>query len=121
MDSAIDVPGLAMSYKRLVLLFGAQLLCSLFGLTALFFPPQSIVVFAIVWFRLLAVIVTIIAITIYAYRVSKALGSRVSLLWAMAMVVPCVNTITLLALSSNATRACRANGIPVGFLGPKVQ
>jgi hypothetical protein len=34
------------------------------------------------------------------------------------MLIPCANIISLLAISSKATNACKANGIPVGLLGP---
>jgi hypothetical protein len=36
------------------------------------------------------------------------------------MLVPLLNVVTLLILSAKATRACRAHGVPVGFLGPKI-
>jgi hypothetical protein len=63
---------------------------------------------------------TFVGLVYYGYRTATALGSGVAWLWALAMVVPCVNVVTLLALSSKATRACRENGIEVGLLGPRV-
>lgn len=68
----------------------------------------------------LAALTTFFALAYYGYRTANALGSSVGWLWALAMFVPCLNVITLLVLSSRATRACREHGVPVGFLGPKV-
>ena len=42
------------------------------------------------------------------------------MLWAAAILVPLVNVITLVALSLKATKACRANGVEVGLLGPRL-
>lgn len=67
-----------------------------------------------------ALLVTIVALALYAYRTAEALGSSSALLWAVAMLIPCINVLTLLMLSSNATDVCRANGTPVGILGPRV-
>jgi hypothetical protein len=61
-----------------------------------------------------------IAVAIYAYRTALALGSRAAWVWAIALLVPCVNLITLLILSAKATRVCRRHGIPVGFFGPRI-
>ncbi len=69
---------------------------------------------------LAGLIVTVCALAYYGYMTATALGSGVGWLWALAMFVPCANVITLLVLSSKATRMCRANGIPVGFFGPKL-
>ena len=69
---------------------------------------------------LVGTVVTILALAYYGYLTATALGSGVGWLWGLAMFVPCANVITLLLLSSKATTACRANGIKVGFFGPKV-
>jgi len=64
------------------------------------------------------VIGTLVAMAFYGYGTAKALGSKVAWLWALAMLIPCANVISLLAISSKATNACKAHGIPVGLLGP---
>ena len=112
----LDVPGLAASYRRLVLWFGVQLvlgpcLMLLAGVVGEF-PPLGLV-------QLVGGIVTLGALAFYAYRTAVALGSSAGVVWAVAMFLPLVNILTLLALSSRATRACRAAGIKVGFFGPK--
>ncbi len=116
----IDVPRLAHSYRRLVLWFGAQLVLNFIALPlgAVRTPTAAALMFSVD--VLVGVIVTLAALAVYSYRTAAALGSSVALLWAIAMFVPCANVITLLALSAKATSTCRANGIPVGFLGPKV-
>lgn len=120
MTPELDVAGLAHAYRRLVLWFGAQLILA---------PAQLILepllgddpAGALLGLAILAgALATIAALAYYASRTARALGSGVAWLWGVAMLVPAVNTITLLVLSARATRACRANGVPVGLFGPKV-
>lgn len=101
----------ASSYRQLVLWVGGQLVISLSVM--LFGRSLSLILVP-------ALVITIVALAIYAYRTADALGSSAAPLWAVVMLVPCINVITLLVLSSKATEVCRANGIPVGFLGPRV-
>lgn len=109
--SGFDVNDLGRAYKSLVLWFGAQLLLSIAnGAT----PAPLKAIFS------LGVFVTLIPLTIYAYRTAKALGSNVAWLWGALMFIPCANAITLLVLSSKATAACKERGIAVGFFGPKL-
>lgn len=108
--SSTSISNLANSYRQLVLWVGAQILVSIgFAL----FKSLSLILVP-------ALIATIVALAFYAFRTAEALGSSSAPLWAVAMLVPCVNIITLLVLSSKATEACRVHGIPVGFLGPRV-
>ena len=93
-----------------VLWVGVQLLISL---ALLIFDSLALILVP-------ALVATIVALAFYAFRTAEALGSSTAPLWALAMLVPCINIITLLVLSSKATEVCRANGIPVGFLGPRV-
>lgn len=105
----LDAAALAKNYRHLVGTVGLQLVLSLFvwsdTLTLIFLP---------------AIIATSTALAYFAYRTAEALGSRSAALWAVAMFIPCMNMITLLALSAKATAACRAVGINVGFLGPEI-
>lgn len=116
----LDVPRLAHSYRRLILWFGAQLILVFVVLlfSASSRPGAGVEVL------LLAVriggLVILVALALYAYRTAAALGSSVAFVWAIAMFIPLVNLVALLALSANATRACRASGIPVGFFGPRL-
>ena len=118
-EAALDVAKLTVSYRRLVLWFGAQLALGILGAVAVVVAGRSALGVTIAVVRVVGILVTICALGIYSYRTAAALGSRVGLLWGFAMLVPLVNVITLLVLSSKATKACRAAGVPVGFLGPK--
>jgi hypothetical protein len=115
-----DVPALAHAYRYMVLWFGVQLLVSLASgivQAARLVGALEVVMSLLITGGMLA---TFIGLVYYGYRTSQALGSGVAWLWALFMLVPCANVVTLLALSSKATTACRENGIPVGLLGPKV-
>ncbi len=118
-EPGLDVPKLAASYRKLVLWFGAQLALALLGMVAIAITGPTVLGAAIAVVRLVGLLATVCALGIYAFRTAAALGSRVGFLWGLAMLVPLVNAITLLVLSSKATSACRGAGVPVGFLGPK--
>ena len=117
-----DIARLAYSYRRLVLWFGVQLLLTFFSVAFSapyrgVDPPMSVTVAsAFVSFCILG---TAVMLAIYSYRTAGALGSSVPVLWVVAMVIPFINVISLLVLSARSTAACRASGVPVGFLGPK--
>ncbi len=104
-----DISKLASSYRQLVLWVGMQLLLSV----GLLLNVVPLLLFP-------ALIVTVVAIAVYAARTAAALGSSAASLWAVAMLIPLINVITLLVLSSKATQTCRANGIAVGLLGPRI-
>jgi hypothetical protein len=106
-----NIQHLAVSYRQLVLWVGLQLVLSL---GSLFLGSVPVTV------RLLPLLATAIALAYYAYKTAQALGSLNAWVWAAAMFVPWVSAVTLLILSSKATALCRANGIEVGLLGPRV-
>ena len=118
MARELDVRGLASAYRRLVLWFGAQLL--------LFFPAMAqqlagpgVAGATLGALMLTGSIVTMVALAYYGYRTATALGSDAGWVWGVAMLVPCVNVVTLLLLSAQATRTCKAHGIEVGLFGPR--
>ncbi len=126
-----NLPALAHSYRRLVLWVGVQIVASL---------PQSFLMvqqdlsaagrvnaadpgWASVILTLAAsamIWASVVALAIYGYRTARSLGSSVAWVWAIAMVVPLVNLLSLLVLSRKATNVCRQHGIPVGLFGPKI-
>jgi uncharacterized membrane protein YqjE len=112
-----DAETMARLYRRLVLIFGVQLLLGMLQLplAAMRVPGTSLVVALL--FPLLALGV-LLANSVTAYQLTRSMGSRVSLAWAIAMFVPCVNMIVLLVLSSKAQSWCKRYGIKVGLLGP---
>ena len=116
----LDVPKLAASYRRLVLWFGVQFVITIVGSLASFMTGENLLGVLISFAYFICIMITIVALAIYAYRTAAARGSRVPFLWAVALFIPLVNAITLLVLSAKATNACRKAGIPVGFFGPKI-
>jgi len=69
---------------------------------------------------IVAIVSAIIAV-VGAVRLAAALGSPpwVRVVAGLLMLVPLVNLITMLVLSSRATRRLRAGGYRVGLLGAK--
>lgn len=115
-----DISGLAHAYRRLVLWFGVQLF---WGAQQVLLQPIADELGAGVPMSLLLLVgslATVLALVYYGYRTAAAFGSTVPWLWASAMLVPLASLLTLLALSSQAARTCKAHGVPVGIFGPKV-
>jgi hypothetical protein len=109
---------LAPAYRRLVIWFGVQLL--------LYAGVIAVGIMSLGRGRellddtlTLGSVIAAAALAYYAYRAAAALASSVPWLWAVAMLIPCANVIALVALNSQAKRACRYHGIPVGLLGPR--
>jgi len=105
-----DIAKLARNYRQLVLWVALQLLISLL---AMLLPNTLPLVFGV------SLLVSAFALAYYSFQTAEALGQS-GLSWAVAMLVPGLNLITLAALSSKATQVCRANNIPVGLLGPQL-
>ena len=106
----LRVVEVAKNYRHLVAWLGIQILFSIWYALA---DSLAILVGPML-------LVTVFALAYYAYETARALGSTSALLWAAAMLIPCVNLLTLLMLSSRANEVCRANGIRVGLFGPEL-
>jgi hypothetical protein len=66
----------------------------------------------------LVALCTAIAGLVFAVRMASALhGPGTGVLYAVLLLVPLVNLITLLVLNGRATRELKAAGLNVGFLG----
>ena len=117
--AALQAERVAVLYRRIVLLVGAQLLASCFG-QALAGGAQGSDVLVLIFsmLTLLATVAIGVASAVAAYQLMRELGSPVPWLWAIALFVPCVNIITLLVVSARATSWCKERGIKVGLLGP---
>jgi hypothetical protein len=120
---ADEAEAIAKLYRRLVLLVGAQLLSgfvarSLAVMVAAVSETATLITVLLVILAGVAWLVSSILIVVTAYRLAGRLKAGVPILWALAMFIPCVNLITLLALSSTAQSWCRRHGIKVGFFGP---
>ena len=57
----------------------------------------------------------------YGYRLAQALYLSNPGGWALGFFIPGVHLVTLLALSSRASRFCRLHGLRIGLLGPSRQ
>lgn len=119
-DPVRSISDLAVNYRRLVLSFACQFLLnpvvavlSDTGMRA----PSGWTLSPIVQLLYLAIT---LALVFFTYRTARAAGSSQAWVWAIAMLVPCINTVTLLALSAKATAMCREQGIEVGFFGPRL-
>lgn len=64
----------------------------------------------------LATFAVMIFSIVYVYRLAKALGSP-ALLYAIAMLVPCLGLLMLLMIVSRATATLKKAGIKVGLMG----
>ena len=109
---------LAPAYRRLVLWFAAQLLLNV-GFLALKFISMGHARVLLGNALAAGALIAAGALAYYAHRTAAATASDVPWLWAIAMLIPCANIIALVALNSQAKRACRYHGIPVGLFGPK--
>src|SRR5262249_50245366 len=109
---------IAKLYRRLVLAVGAQLLLGFVSNSLSVMARGSAAVGLLALLVLPVALGISIFIAITAYKLSNRPQIGLPILWAIAMFIPCVNIITLLVLSSNATSWCRRHGIKVGFFGP---
>ena len=72
--------------------------------------------------RVLSLVVQVvwtILVIVFAFRLAKALKSRVAWWYVILMLVPCVSLLALLVLNHQATSVLRAGGIRVGLLGAR--
>lgn len=116
----LDAPALAHAYRRLVLWFAAQLVLIPLALPLNALPHPSPGTSLLALAILVVSFGASVALAFYAYRTAAALSSSAAVLWAIGMFLPCVGVLVLLALSAIATRACKAHGIRVGWLGPEL-
>ena len=58
------------------------------------------------------------ALAVFGYRLATSLQLSVPVLWAFGVVLPLLNLIVLLMLSSRAQAECRKHGVKVGLVGP---
>jgi hypothetical protein len=109
-----DAEAIARYYRQLVLLVGVQLLAGYFRLPSQRQSTPSVLAMVASW----VLICILIALAFTAYKLTQHLGSKVPIVWAIVMFIPCVNILGLLVLSSKAQTWCRQYGVKVGFFGP---
>ena len=101
-------------YRNLVLAFGAQLVLGALNVAGGFLE-SGFLREAIGLLVSVSGLFTLAALTYFGYQTARALDSEAAWVWAVGMLVPCVNALTLLVLSSRATRVCRVAGMSVGL------
>jgi hypothetical protein len=111
------IEGVARHYRRLVLLVGAQILLG-FALQAPAAAGPSAVVLLFTFGVLLLALATTVAMAVTVYRLMSLLDDGAPAIWAMAILLPLINILILLVISSKAQAWCKRHGIPVGFFGP---
>ncbi len=67
------------------------------------------------------VVILRVWMAVAVYRVAKAMGSRLGVLWALGTFLPSLlGLLVLAAISARATTHLRKAGLKVGFLGAKL-
>jgi hypothetical protein len=121
-SQALQAERVAVLYRRIVLLVGAQLVWNCGARVLVAAIVQATGAEAAAPVLALLVIAASLALSaanaVFAYQLTREMGSPVPWLWTIVMFVPCLNVLALLALSSNAQSWCKERGIRVGFLGP---
>ena len=109
----------AVEYRTLVLFYGGQLTLAGLGMIRRVMPSgaASEVLGVLVS---LGVLGSTPALIYFGYRTARAMGSNAPWAWALGMLLPFINIVTLVFLSRRATDICTAAAIPMGFLGPQV-
>jgi GYF domain 2 len=116
-SSAIAFPQalrVAELFRRLVVLVGVQLL--VYAGFAVIGDQSGLVVPIMVLF--VGLLATSVALAVTAHKLMTSLDARLPLAWALGMLVPTMNLVVLLGVSTIAQWWCKRFDIPVGFLGP---
>ncbi len=114
---------LAGSYKAVVILIGLQLCVTGVPVLLALVGGESFMPIAVtlVIIRPIVLLLTVLVLPIYTYRVFDALGSKLKVIWAILAIVPILNIIVLGWMSRQASVRCRELGVPVGLFGPKTK
>ena len=110
----------AVEYRNLVLFFGGQIFLVLIGIAGRL-AGRGVVSEALGAIASVGMLGSTAALIYQGYRTARAMGSDLPWAWAVGMLVPLVSIVTLILLSTRAQDICRNAGIPVGFMGPKLE
>jgi len=100
---------IALNQRKLLVCFSILIICNLAQVALASVPPTGLIF-------TLGGLVTMIFSIIYIYRLARALQMS-AILYAIAMIVPCIGLLVLLIVVSRATSTLRAGGVKVGFFG----
>jgi hypothetical protein len=104
----------ARGQRKVLMCFAALLTCNIAQVAVGAVAPPAAIFFALG--SLVALIFSVIAV----YRLAKALGYT-AIIYAIAMIIPCINLLTLLVVVSRATQCLKQGGVKVGLLGASKQ
>ena len=111
----------AKSFRGVLVYFGMQYLIAFgmnaAGVMAQTSPDAAPLLGLVVLGGFVGAIFCLVMLLVSIYKCSSAMGS-VGLLWVIAMFLPCLNLITLLAINSKAKSFLEKRGVKVGFVGP---
>jgi hypothetical protein len=112
---------LAGSYKAVVILIGLQLCVTVVPILLVLVGGESLMSIAVAlrMLRPIVLLLTVLFLPVYTYRVFDALGSKLKVIWAILAIVPILNIIVLGWMSRQASVRCRELGVPIGLFGPK--
>jgi hypothetical protein len=105
---------IALNQRRVILAFGLQLICSFAQAAVNAAIPPTGAIFSI------GVIACWIFMIIYVYRLAKAMQFA-AILYAILMIIPCVNWLVLIIVVSRASAALKKAGVKVGLFGASKQ
>jgi hypothetical protein len=101
---------IALHQRRVIMCFAALLVCYLSQGVARAVNPIIAVPLSLM--TLTALIFAVISV----YRLARSLG-YMAILYAIGMIIPCINLLVLLVVVSRATTALRKGGVKVGLFG----
>jgi hypothetical protein len=105
-----ELYNIAVNQRRALLCFAFLIIFNMAqGISGQFSPILAI-------FFLIGSLATMIFCVVYIYRLAKSLGFT-AIIYAIAMLIPCINLLTLLVVISRATKRLKEGGVKVGFLG----
>jgi hypothetical protein len=105
---------IARRQRQVLTCFGVLLTCNIAQIAIAPIMPAISLVFTVI--SLGAMLFSIVAV----YRLAKALGFT-AIIYAIAIIIPCINLITLLVVVSRATQRLKQGGVKVGLLGASKQ
>ena len=111
-----EVLAIAKGQRAVLWCILGNIVCFLFFMAIGAVLPEEIAGFVVLPF-FLGFIALVIAQIAFIYRLSCALRKGIPVLWTIGVLIPVLSLVIMLVLSSEATRAIRAEGFKVGLMG----
>jgi hypothetical protein len=101
---------IALNQRRLIMAFGVQLVFYFARIALLATAPAIGLIFSV------GILGALLFMMVYVYRLARAMG-QMGILYAIALVLPCIGWLILVMIVSRATSALKRAGVKVGFFG----